>query len=151
MSTSKKKRFRHRSLQFFDILDQFESQPTSTHIHDALGVIERMEQDGSELLDTDSEPLNRWRAGCKEMHQFINSELYMLRVVKRQSLEEVLRKFFNMFEHTTYRFYQMFYGTVDTPDYDRRLQYLLSWIELAFRLITYAIVSYWSHEKSDET
>ena len=150
MSTSNKKRFRNRDLQFIDLVNQFESQPTSTHIHSALGVIERMEQDGSEFLGEDSKSLERWSRGCSTLHQFINSELHICRFVENQSLETVLRKFFNEFEHTTDRFYQMFHRTVDTPEYDHRLRNFVAWIDLVFRLTTYAIVSYWLHEESEK-
>lgn len=46
--------------------------------------------------------------------------------------------------------YQMLYGTTEDSDNDVKLKSFRFWIELAYRSATYAIVSYWIDEKSED-
>ncbi len=151
MTESRAGRFSNRSLQFFDSVDRFERVPTSTHIHDAIASIERMEQDGQSFFDGNSTQVNRWKCGCKVLRQIINIDLNKRRSIEKQDLEKVLREFFAEFEHTTHRMYQMLYGAAEGEGNKAELERFCSFIELVFRLTTYAIVSYWIPEKSDET
>ncbi|MDE0093046.1 MAG: hypothetical protein OXO49_00895 [Gammaproteobacteria bacterium] len=147
---SESKRFRNRKLQLIDLLHRFEAAPASTHARDAIGVIERLDQDGSRLFRDDPQCLERWKSGCKELWKFIKMELSERRFLENQDLGTALREFFSEFEHTMHKLYQILHNTTTDPETDFNLQAFYSWREIAFRSATYAIVSYWIDEKHEK-
>ena len=150
MANSRGKRFRDRQLELFDLINRFEAEPASRHAHDAIAAIERLELDGTRLFKEDRQRSERWKRGCKKLSKFIKLELDERRFLRKQDLETVLREFFAEFEHTMPRSYQMLYGADEYSINDIDLQAFCSWRELVFRSATYAIVSHWIDEKSEE-
>ena len=152
MSTQpeERRRFRNRRLtQLLDIVQPFESQPSSNHIRNAMGVIERLRDEGRQFWEPDSAQLDRWCEGCTELWVFLNN-LGKRRDLDKQPLEIAFREFVQTFEHTVYRMKQMLHGLgrgveLDPPEVDA----VFRWIELAYRLSTYGLVSHWIDDKTE--
>ena len=139
MTESNNRRFKDRHLRLPDLVYRFEAAPTSTHVRSALGLIERLKDEGSRRWNPDSKQLNRWRDYCDVLWRFINSELGTRRFLEQQDLSTALREFISEFEHSTHGMFEMLYGTSDNPDTDEEIQRLLSWFEMLFRFSIYAM------------
>ena len=144
-------RFRdRRHLRLLDIVRPFESQPSSLHVRDAMGAIERLRDDGSRFWEAGSDELARWHEGCTKLCVFLNA-LGQRRDAERQPLETAFREFVQAFEHTVHRMTQMLHGLReqgggDSPEIDG----VFGWIELVYRLSTYGLVAYWIDDKTEE-
>ena len=44
----------------------------------------------------------------------------------------------------------MLYGTSDDPDHDENIRQMLKWFDAIYRFSSYAIISFWIDEKSDQ-
>ena len=115
-----------------------------------MAIIERLRDEGRQFWPTGSDELARWHEGCTELWVFLNN-LGQRRDSGQQPLETALREFIQAFEHTVYRIEQMLHGVrgqgeCDPPEVD----VVFRWIELAYRLSTYGIVSYWIDDKTEE-
>ena len=150
MQNSRNKRFSNRSLHFFDILHRFEAEPVSVHIRTAQGAIERLRDDGNHFWSEDENQLHKWREYCDTLWNMIVTDLGKRRYIQKEYLQTVLREFIAEFEHSTHGMYEMLYGTFENADSDARVRNFHSWVELVYRVSTYAILSYWIDEKHDE-
>lgn len=144
-----KPRFKARQLQPMDFVGRFEAKPSSTHVHDALSAIGRLKDEGANFWEEGSEQLSRWRRGCTTLWTFLNT-LGTRRVVENQDLTTVLREFIQELEHSTWRMYQMLYGIFDDPDNDPRLKQIVDWFDLIYKLSTYAVISTWIDDKTEQ-
>ena len=146
-----KLRFRNRRHgRLMDIVRPFESQPSSRHIRDAMGAIERLRDEGRQFWQADSDELARWREGCTELWVFLNT-LSKRRDIDKQPLESALREFVQAFEHTAYRMTQMLHGLREQAESGpQEVDRVFRWAELVFRLSTYGLVSYWIDDKTEE-
>ena len=142
-------RFKERQLRLVDMIGRFETKPSSEHVRDALAAIGRLKDDGAAFLDEDSGQLFRWREGCTTLWTFLN-RLGERRYVKKQDLATALREFIQEFEHSTGRMFQMLYSTSDDPDNDPDIERILRWFDLIYRLSTYALISFWIDDKTEE-
>ena len=147
--TSTKPRSQARQPQFMDFVGRFEAKPSPTHVRDALAAIDRLKDDGANYWNEGSDQLARWREGCSALWTFLNT-LRRRRDIERQDLTLVLREFIQEFEHSTWRMYQMLYGEFDNPDNDPALHRMLDWFDLVYRLSTYAVVSTWIDDKTEQ-
>jgi len=147
--TSTKPRFQSRQPQFMDFMGRFEAKPSPTHVHDALAAIDRLKDDGINYWNEGSDQLARWREGCSALWTFLNT-LRRRRDIERQDLAVVLREFIQEYEHSTWRMYQMLYGVFDNPDNDPTLHRMLDWFDLVYKLSTYAVVSTWIDDKTEQ-
>ncbi len=144
-------RFRDRRYsRLLDLIPPFESRPSSHHVRDAMAIVERLRDEGRQFWPAGSDELVRWREGCTELWVFLNN-LGQRRDSGQQPLETAFREFVQAFEHTVYRIEQMLHGVrgqgeCDPPEVD----VVFRWIELAYRLSTYGIVSYWIDDKTEE-
>ncbi len=144
-------RFKNRrGLRLLGIVRPFESQPSSLHVRDAMGAIERLREDGRQFWQDDSDELGRWHEGCTELWVFLNT-LGQRRDIDRQPLETAFREFVQAFEHTVYRMKQMLHGLRgqgegDSPEIDG----VFRWVEIVYRLSTYGLLSYWIDDKTEE-
>ena len=143
-------RHSERQLQLIDLVGRFEAQSSQVHVYNALACIERLRCEGRALLEPGSNQMDRWEKGCGELWRLLNT-LGMHRDIKKVDLQTVMRNFFEKFEHHTGRMLQIAYGTAGKSDENTSFQHLSSWIEMAFRTSSYAIVSAWLPDKWDET
>ena len=144
-----KPRFQARQPRLMDFVGRFEAKSSPTHINDALAAIDRMKDDGAKFWDEGSDQLTRWRKSCTTLWTFLNT-LGNRRDIEKQDLTVVLREFIQEFEHSTWRMYQMLYGTLDDPDSDPTLRQKLDWFDFVYKLSTYAVVSTWIDDKTDQ-
>ena len=144
-----KPRFQARQPRLMDFVGRFEAKSSPTHIHDALAAIDRMKDDGANFWDEGSDQLTRWRKSCTTLWMFLNT-LGNRRDIEKQDLTVVLREFIQEFEHSTWRMYQMLYGTLDDPDSDPTLRQKLDWFDFVYKLSTYAVVSTWIDDKTEQ-
>ena len=144
-----KPRFRARQHRLMDFVGRFEAKSSSRHIHDALSAIDRLKDDGANFWDEGSDQLTRWRKGCTTLWTFLNT-LGNRRDIEKQDLTVVLREFIQEFEHSTWRMYQMLHGILDDPDNDPALRKMLDWFDLIYKLSTYAVVSTWIDDKTEQ-
>ena len=142
-------RYRERQLRLMDCVSQFEDEPSSTHLRNAFAAIQRLERDGTALWNEGSRQLSRWREGYTALSDFLN-QLGERRHGKRQDLATALREFIHEFEHTTGRMFQMLHSTPDDPDKDTNIERILRWFDLIYRLSTYAVISFWIDDKTEE-
>ena len=139
-------RFKERQLQLVDLIGRFEANPSSTHVYDALAAIGRLKDDGAKFWDEDSQELRRWRESCDVLWTFLNSTLGQRRHLEKQDLATALREFIQEFEHSTGRMYQMLYSSSNDLDIERTLH----WFDLVYRFSTYALISFWIDDKTEE-
>ena len=142
--------FDKRPLQWTDILGRFEACSHQTHVHDALGLIGRLKDEGRRFWPDGSSQLCRWEEGCTELGGFLN-RLGTRRDLCGQDLATVMREFIQGFEHNTERMYQMLYGAVESPDDDPGITEVFDWFNFVFRSSIYALLSGWIDDKQDET
>ena len=142
-------RYKDRRLSLMDLVPRFESEPSSTHVRNAIGAIQRLEHDGIEFWDEDSDQLSRWREGVAVLSALLN-QLGELRYGRKLDLATAQREFIQEFEHTTERMIQMIHSTSKHPNSDRRIDEITLWFGMIFRLSTYALVSYWIDDKTEE-
>ena len=142
-------RYKERQLRLIDGLSRFEAEPSSMHVRNALGAIERLERDGAALWGEGSGQLSRWRKGCNVLWVFLN-QLGERRYGQRQDLATALREFIQEFEHSTGRMFQMLHSTSDDPDNDPNIERTLRWFDLIYRYSTYALISSWIDDKTQE-
>ena len=141
-------RYKERQLRLADIVSRFEAESSSIHVRNALGAIGRLERDGTDLWGEGSEQFSRWREGYTALSVFLN-RLGERRHGKRQDLATALREFIQEFEHTTGRMLQMLHSTSDDPDNDANIERILRWFDLIYRLSTYALISSWIDDKTE--
>ena len=139
-------RFKERQLQLVDLIGRFEANPSSTHVRDALSAISRLKDDGAKFWDEDSQELRRWREYCDVLWTFLNSTLGQRRHLEKQDLATALREFIQEFEHSTGRMYQMLYSRSNDLD----IEHTLHWFDLVYRFSTYALISFWIDDKTEE-
>ena len=142
-------RFKKRQAQLMDFVGRFEADSSSTHVRNALGAIERLKDDGAKFWNQDSSQLSRWKDGCTALWAFLNT-LGKRRNVEKQDLATALREFIHEFEHSTWRMYQMLYGTLEDPDNDSSIKQMIDWFDLVYKLSTYALISAWIDDKMEE-
>ena len=140
------RRFKERQLRLVDLIGRFEANPSSTHVRDALSAISRLKDDGAKYWDEDSQELRRWREYCNVLWTFLNSTLGQRRHLEKHDLATALREFIQEFEHSTGRMYQMLYSRSDDLD----IEHTLHWFDLVYRFSTYALISFWIDDKTEE-
>ena len=141
-------RYSERRLHWMDTIGRFEASPSSTHVHDALGCIDALRDEGSRFWEEDSPQLKRWGRCCDTLWTFLN-RLSERREVKEESLQTAMREFVQEFEHSTDRMYQMLYGVSDDLVKTQEVKNALSWFGLVFRTSIYAILSTWIADKTE--
>ena len=144
-----KRRFKNRHPQLIDIVDRFEAIPSSTHIRNARGAIERVREEGASFWKEGSSQLTRWRRYCNVLWDFIQTDLGNRRHLKNQDLATALREFIQEFEHSTGGMYKMLYGTSDDPESDSNITRMLDWFNLIYKFSTYAILAFWIDDKTE--
>ena len=142
-------RFDERPLHWTDILGRFEAHSHQTHIHSAMGLIGGLKDIGRNFWPEGSPQLSRWEEGCTELWSFLN-RLGTRHDLNKQDLATAFREFIQEFEHTTYRMYQMLYGTVADPNNNDSVTHVFDWFNLVFRSSTYALVSRWLNDKQEQ-
>ena len=140
-------RYNERLLHLRDLVPRFEKEPSSTHVRNALAAIQRLRENGRTFWQEDSTELSRWREGCHELWNFIN-RLGERR--KEQDLPTALREFIHDFEHDTGRMFQMLCSRPEAAATDPDIEWFSCWCDLVYRLSTYAIVSFWIDDKTEE-
>ena len=97
-------RYDEHPLQWSDILGRFEARSHQTHVHNALGLIGRLKDEGRRFWPQGSEQLQRWERGCTDLRGFIN-RLGTRRDLKNQDLTTAMRDSFRSSSYTTGRMY----------------------------------------------
>ncbi len=146
-----RRRFRNRrNLRRIEIVSNFESQPASHHIREAMGVIERVRDEGRQFWQDDADELHRWHEGCTDLWAFLNN-LGHRRHIDGQTLETASREFIQAFEHTVYRIQQLLHGVTRGTEVDRpEIDLVFEWIEVVFRMSMYGLIAYWIDDKTEE-
>lgn len=135
---------KHRRLFLTDLVPRFEAEPSSTHVRNALAAIERLGDEGRAFWEDGSTQLARWRRGCTELRTIIN-RLGERRHICKQELATALREFIQEFEHHSERILQMLAGESEY-EVDR----IARWLDLVYRFATYAMISFWIDDKTEE-
>ena len=141
-------RFANRPLRWSDLIGRFEAKSSAEQVHNALGLVGRLKDEGRKFWDADSKELEKWRGYCDVMWGFLNS-LGKRRDVDEQSLEATMREFVHEFEHSTGRMGQMLFGQVTDPDNDGHVREVMTWFSLVFQTSIYALLSAWSEDKQE--
>ena len=141
-------RFSERQLQWRNIVGRFEAYPYSHHLHNALGIVGRLKDEGARYWDEDSQQFKNWQRYCTDVWSFLNN-LGQRRDLRQQGLETAMREFIQEFEHSIGRMYQMLYGSVPDPDSDDGVREIMDWFNLAYIASTYALVSAWIDDKQE--
>lgn len=143
-------RYRKRQLQAGDLFTRFEKDPSSAHVRNALGAIERLRDEGRCCWKEGSAELRRWLGGCNYLWNFVN-RLGERRYVNKQDLPTAFREFIQEFEHHTERTHQMLGSVGDAVGMKSKVERLRHWCDLVYRYSTYALVSFWIDDKTEET
>ena len=126
-----------------DLIPRFEAVPTSEHVRNAVAAVQRLDNDGRSFWPTGSNQLSRWQRCCNDLLAIING-LGKRRWGQKQDLPTALREFIGEFEHTTYRMLQMLSNSPDD------LEHIGLWCDFTYRLSTYALVSFWIDDKTEQ-
>ena len=146
-----RRRFRNRRLtQLQDIVHPFESRPSSHHLGDAMGAIQRLRDEGHQFWEADSNEFARWHRACTDLWEFLNT-LGRRRDSDKQPVETAFREFVQAFEHSIYRMKELLHGRGEDLERDLpEVDVVFRWVELVYRLSTYGLVSYWIDDKTEE-
>ncbi len=139
-------RYKERSLQLIDVIGRFEARSSADHCHWAISALQRLRDDGRDYWKSDPQALERWNRGCNVLLEFLNS----IGARTKQPLATVMREFVQEFEHSVGRMYQLLFSA-SAPEGEATRERFLSWVEFAYRLSTYAILSSWLEDKTEET
>ena len=139
-------RYKERSLQLIDVVGRFEARSSADHCYWAISALQRLRADGRVYWKSDPQALERWNRGCNVLLEFLNT----LGVRAKQPLATVMREFVQEFEHSVGRMYQLLFSA-PAPEGEATRERFLSWVEFAYRLSTYAILSSWLEDKTEET
>lgn len=139
-------RYNERSLQPIDLIGRFEAKSSADHCYDAIATLQRLRDDGRRYWRSDPEALKRWNRGCEVLLKFLNT----LGGRTKEPLATVMREFVQEFEHAVGRMYQLLFSE-SAPEGEATRERFLSWVEFAYRLSTYAILSSRLEDKTEET
>ena len=139
-------RYKERSLQLIDLIGRFEARSSADHCYSAISALQRLRADGRNYWKSDPEALKRWDRGCDDLLEFLNT----LGARTKQPLPTVMREFVQEFEHSVGRMYELLFSSA-VPEGEATREHYLSWVEFAYRLSTYAILSSWIEDKTEET
>jgi hypothetical protein len=139
-------KYQDRSLQLTDLIGRFEARSSADHCYRAIAALQRLRDDGRDYWKSDPQALKRWNRGCDVLLKFLNT----LGARRKQPLATVMREFVQEFEHSLGRMYQLLFST-SVPNGEATREGYLSWVEFAYRLSTYAILSAWIEDKAEET
>ena len=139
-------RYKERPLQLIDLIGRFEAKSSADHCYNAIAALQRLRDEGRDYWKSDPEHLTKWNRYCDVLQAFLNN----LGTRTKQPLATIMREFVQEFEHSIGRMYQLlFSGSV--PEGEAARARYLSWVEFAYRLSTYAILSSWIEDKAEET
>ena len=133
----------HRSL-LTDLLPPFEAAPSSTHMRNAFGAIERLADEGRAFWPEGAGQQERWRRGCTELKTIIN-QLGARRHIEKQELATAFREFIHAFEHHSDRLLQML-----SPKSYHEVARIARWMDFVYRCATYAMVAFWIDDKDEQ-
>lgn len=142
------RRFTEREFQWMDLMGRFENRSFSEHHREALGMIGGLEHEGTRFWDRGSQEFQKWRRCCTALREFLNS-IRRRRDSKGQPLETAMREFFQEFEHSTGRMYQLMYSTDADTERDERIREIINRFNIVYLTSTYALVSAWIDDKQD--
>lgn len=147
--TNESKRWDRRiDWDFTRLLGRFDDG-TRTHLmRTAAGAIEVVRDRWRETLgwDEDSDEAAKWRDSCNDILAFLRS--VDLCRSREQPLEEVLREFFSIFEHSEHRISQLLFQQAGGNPGPHRSG-VDQWLMIAFRSSVYGIVATWFDYKRD--
>ena len=142
-------RYSKRQLRLSDTLGRFGDKPSSHHVYNALGLLYRLRDEGSNYWDRDSLQLANWQRYCNVLLAFINS-LSERRDLNKQNLETVMREYIKEFEHSRARMNQMLYGVANNIESDEGVRQINELFHWAYLASTYALVSSWIDDMQEE-
>lgn len=111
-----------------------------------ISALQRLRDDGRDYWKSDPQALKRWNRGCDDLLEFLNT----LGARTKEPLATVMREFVQEFEHSVGRMYQLLFSEL-APEGEATRERHRSWVEFAYRLSTYAILSSWLEDKTEET
>ena len=141
-------RYRNRRLQLGDLVPRFESKPSAVHCRNAVAAIQRLRDDRREFCLSGSAQDARWLESCDALIDLING-MSRRREIEDQSLATAMREFVQEFEHSTKRIDQILHAERAPSDDALDHEAVRDWIDLLFRLATYAILSEWIDDKTE--
>lgn len=115
----------------------------SVHARDALSVVGELRTDGIRYLGADSGAYNRWKTGCDDLRDFVDT-LQLNNDVKPQEtrLLTVFKELVESFERVRYSLHQLIYSR-SIAERDSLIPETRTWLGLYYRFASYAIVSTW--------
>ena len=138
-------RYENRPRELRDLISRFEARSSADHCYTAIAALQSLREDGRDYWEPESEALKRWRRGCDDLLEFLNT----LEARRKEPLAKVMREFVQEFEHSVERMYRLLFAR-SVPDGETTREQYRSWVECAYRLSTYAILSSWIEDKAEE-
>lgn len=135
-------RWKHRDLEWFDVLRSFKANSSTYHARIARSAAERLRDEVVRYLGDDSGACERWKRGCNELWSFVNtfqSEKDM--ESQNEKLLEAFKKLICKYEHVQKRLYQLTYSGSST-DIERKSWISCTWdrLNLYYQFASCAIV-----------
>ena len=139
-------RFNDRTRFYLNVDDErFEACSTQVHFRNARGSIERIRNDGRDILRDHPDRIAKWDEYCNDLLRFLCS-LGKRRLLDKDRLEIVLREYFALHEHSVGRCYQLMYSRGVKTE----IESILDWFSVVYKYSTSAIVSFWLEDKHEE-
>ena len=141
-------RYRDRSLQVLDLIPRFESQSSAEHCRNAVAVIQRLRDDRRGYCQRNTEEDNKWMEVCNDLLSFLY-ETRLRREIRNQDLATAFREYLDTFEHSTKRIDQILHSKYAQRAGAPNPNAIHDWLDFAYRLSTYAILSTWIDDKTE--
>ena len=151
-------KFKERLSDEFDIHVPFEDSSSQVYVRNARGAIERLRDEGRGHFGDESREYKRWEKACNELWSLVLSLHSDKAIRDRQKNTKnegedatvliVFRDFIKLFEHAQFRLHQLaFAGKSNNPFISQTFY----WLNLYYRYATYAIISVYLGDKTEET
>ena len=148
--TTDSKRWKNRTVhELSDFLGRFNDKSISELMRMAVAAIQRLQDDGRGIWIEGSDEDQKWQKSCNDLREFL-STVAMSRHQGRK-LEDVLREFVSLFEHSESRIWQLLFQAAGNQAENEHRERVVRWMAFTYRACTYAILASWFDYKQETT
>ena len=148
--TENSKRWKDRRVhEEADLLGRFNDKSRADLMYTAISATQRLRDDGRQIWGEGSDEDGKWRDSCHDLWKFLDT--LDIRKHEGQKLEDVLRVFVCLFEHSESRIRQLLFQAAGNQADDPQREQAGRWLAFIYRACTYAILAVWFDYKRETT
>lgn len=146
--TENSTRWKNRTVhELSDLLGRFDERSISDLMRTAVATIQRLRDDGRGTWIEGSHEDRKWQKSCDDLWQFLTA--VEGRKHKGDELDDVLREFVSLYEHSETRLRQLLFQKAGNRADDPLREQTVRWFSFIFRACTYAILAVWFDDKRE--